>query len=599
MTVVVVDEQDVEVPVGEPGEIVVKSPYLSPGYWRQRAALQRSVFPRPTASAPSAPGILAAGPMASSITWASRMSRSKCEAIAWSLRKSRPRFWRFQPFAKPWSLAGTPRNRAMTQLLAYLTLRPNRSATPGDLRAALREKLPRQMIPSALIILDRFPINPHGKIDRTRLPPAPESQSANSPPQGPYEEALLEIWFSVLRRPINRDADFFDLGGDSLSAAVIAARIHARYKTPVDFRFFIDHPTLADQAAQIDRLAAQPAPPEMTIARVARDGPLPLSLAQESMFRQCARSSQAPFVPANVYHIHGPLRAELLQRCLHLLVERHEALRTKFPVLHGQPVQVTSGPPLLPVGETLRCRCLTSRTFLMPRIRAAAFFRQEAVRPFNLETPPLVRFFLVRFSANEHQFIRICHSYHLRCMVMAALFPAARGSSMNASLRPHSPPLLGPISFRHPPSNTPITRPGSVPTLQPQGETYRAQLDWWRSHLAGNVPAKLPFQRSRLHAKWLSLSAHAPSPPAVIWWGLPTDISEGLAQLAQGASVTPFAVRLGLFVALPVPFDRPTESACRRPDCQAVRILELPVHIRPLVNRIPLLFHTDDSTSPR
>ena len=97
-----------------------------------------------------------------------------------------------------------------------------------DLRSHLKARLPSYMLPSALELLAEIPLTPHGKFDRQALPATPVRRSAAAgPPRGPIEEAIADVWAEVLRlgaRPA-RDDNFFHLGGTSLSAIRVAAKL--------------------------------------------------------------------------------------------------------------------------------------------------------------------------------------------------------------------------------------------------------------------------------------------------------------------------------------------------------------------------------------
>jgi len=123
------------------------------------------------------------------------------------------------------------------QLVAYFTLdAPNaalgHAALQAELRHALRLKLPDYMVPSYFIPMDAFPLTTNGKLDRAALP-APSSTHAPTqlvPPRDALEMQLLPIWESVLAtQPISVQDDFFDLGGNSLLAVRLVARLQEHF----------------------------------------------------------------------------------------------------------------------------------------------------------------------------------------------------------------------------------------------------------------------------------------------------------------------------------------------------------------------------------
>ena len=118
-------------------------------------------------------------------------------------------------------------------LVAYVVLHQELSATVEQLKSQLKQQVPVYMVPAAFVLLDRLPLTANGKLDRTALP-APEpgrggrGETAESyvAPVLPLQRQLVQIWEEVLGvRPIGIRDDFFELGGDSLSAVRLFERM--------------------------------------------------------------------------------------------------------------------------------------------------------------------------------------------------------------------------------------------------------------------------------------------------------------------------------------------------------------------------------------
>ncbi|MFF0310545.1 AMP-binding protein [Streptosporangium sp. NPDC004379] len=161
-----------------------------------------------------------------------------------------------EPPAGPGTVAGEPPGGPA----------PSGGATPPagadlwpGLRERLRRSLPEYMVPACLVTLPALPLTPNGKLDRAALPPpeaAPARITAYRAPGTAVEDELASMWAEVLGlgEPVGVDDDFFDLGGHSLTAAQIIARVQARYGAAVPIVAFFENPTIAGLAGELERL---------------------------------------------------------------------------------------------------------------------------------------------------------------------------------------------------------------------------------------------------------------------------------------------------------------------------------------------------------
>ncbi len=158
------------------------------------------------------------------------------------------------------------------RLVAYVVLEP---AAPivraAELRRGLRKTLPAYMIPEAIVFLSELPRNERSKVDRAQLPDPPKRAVADEvAPRSEWERQVAVIWAEVLGlASIGIEDDFFDLGGDSLSAEELVARLANRHGVEVSSRLLLEAPTVAEFAA-----AARPSQRESEAAR--RDPLVPL-----------------------------------------------------------------------------------------------------------------------------------------------------------------------------------------------------------------------------------------------------------------------------------------------------------------------------------
>jgi len=237
------------------------------------------------------------------------------------------------------------------RLLAYVVpSREQASAGPvtGDeLRGYMKQQLPDYMVPQAVVILSKLPLNANGKIDRQGLPEPEQAQAARAyvAPRTATEETVVAIWAEVLRRKpgqISVDDNFFDLGGHSLLATQVISRVRKALNIELPLRTLFESPTAATLAVQAEKAGAAGQPEIPPMVKVSRDKPLPLSFAQQRLWvlDQIQPNNPLYNIPRST-RLKGKLNTQALIDTLNEIVRRHESQRTTFARgADGQPVQV-------------------------------------------------------------------------------------------------------------------------------------------------------------------------------------------------------------------------------------------------------------------
>jgi amino acid adenylation domain-containing protein len=139
------------------------------------------------------------------------------------------------------------------QLVGYLAA-PEGVGEP-ELRAFLADRLPAYMVPARLVLLDRLPLAPNGKVDRAALPVPDQAERATPyvAPRNPTEARLAEIWAEVLAvERVGIDDDFFELGGHSLSATRAVYRVREAFEVELPLRRLFECRTVARLAAAVE-----------------------------------------------------------------------------------------------------------------------------------------------------------------------------------------------------------------------------------------------------------------------------------------------------------------------------------------------------------
>ncbi|MER0243351.1 amino acid adenylation domain-containing protein [Streptomyces sp. HSW2009] len=207
-----------------------------------------------------------------------------------------------------------------------------RASLVAEVRDALADRLPSYMVPSAIVVLDEFPLTANGKVNRRALPvPTYEGGTAElgRAPRSPREELLCGVFAEVLgMEEVSIDDDFFTLGGHSLLATKLVSRIRSVLNVEIAVRRIFETPTVAQLATTLDEAAAARGRVQVVAARPAR---VPLSHAQQRLwFLQHLEGPSSAYNMVVSLDLVGPVDAEALRLALGDVVARHESLRTVF-----------------------------------------------------------------------------------------------------------------------------------------------------------------------------------------------------------------------------------------------------------------------------
>ena len=274
------------------------------------------------------------------------------------------------------------------------------SALVTALRAHVRDRLPQYMVPSAFVVLDRLPLLASGKLDRRALPsPDKQAVTAGRAPRTPVEEVLCGLFAEVLdASSIGVDDDFFALGGHSLMATRLVARVRAVFGVELQVRSVFETPTVAGLAALMSTSDSAVARPALVRAEP-RPDVLPLSFAQQRLwFLHRLEGPSATYNMPTAVRLTGELNTDALRIALSDVVERHEALRTVFPEINGEARQLVLDDVTIP----LPTRTVTEATL-------ADAVSEAARTVFELESEIPLRAELLRLGAQEHVLVLVFH----------------------------------------------------------------------------------------------------------------------------------------------------------------------------------------------
>src|SRR5664279_3295452 len=227
------------------------------------------------------------------------------------------------------------------------------------------------------------------------------SQEAYVAPANPTEEALGAIWSKLLAMDkVGRNDNFFALGGHSLKAVQVIARVRQTLGVELPLRAMFDAPTIGQFGERIaEALSTRSGVAGRLITRAPRDGELPPSFAQQRLwFIDQLEPGSPMYNLASMYRMQGTLDVPALEKTINEIVRRHESLRTTFHNVDGQPVQVIAAELPLPLElTTVRGEGDEQREAELRRIT-----RQAAAQPFDLSKGPLLRPTLLRMGDGDH-----------------------------------------------------------------------------------------------------------------------------------------------------------------------------------------------------
>jgi amino acid adenylation domain-containing protein len=525
---------------GKVGEIYIRTPFRTLGYYKQPELTQQVFVPNPFGSDPEdivyKTGDLGRVLANGNFEFLGRKDQQvKIRGVRIELKEIE-NLLRSHPSVKDVAVIDREDAPGEKYLCAYVVF--GERAADGALRDFLASHLPALMIPSAFVEMETLPRTFSGKLDRSALPaPDRAGRARTSPfvaPRTPTEKTVADIWTQVLGvERIGVDADFFDLGGHSLLITKILSRVNKAFQVELPLRTLFEDTTVAALAARVEtargEARASRIPPLVPIAEAQRD--YALSFAQQRLwfFDQLEPGSTFYNIPVAV-RFGVRVDAEVLRRCLDEIVRRHEVLRTSFRAADGVPVQSVA-PSLaldLPVVD------LQDLPADEKEAQARHVGRMEAERPFDLSLAPLIRARLIRLGEQDDVLLVTMHhivsdnwSINILMRELEALYEAFTAG------RPSPLPEL-PVQYAD---------YAQWQRAWLEGEVEREQMAYWKRQLS-DAPAglELPTDHPR---------------PAVQSFGgarqsltLPKELSDELSSLSRREGVSLFMLMLTVFNVL-------------------------------------------------
>jgi amino acid adenylation domain-containing protein/non-ribosomal peptide synthase protein (TIGR01720 family) len=482
-----------------------------------------------------------------------------------------------------------PHPRLGEDIAAAVVLHQNAAATEHDIRRFAVTRLAAFKVPRQVYIVEELPKSPSGKLQRIGLAEKlgltapdqawPAMHVGYTAPRTPTEALLSGLWAQVLDlEHVGIHDDFFQLGGDSLLAMQLIARIRETASVELSICNFFETSSVAGMARNIETarqaVSSPLAPP---LQPVLRDGALPLSYAQQRLwFLEQLEPGQAVYHLPFAWRITGSLNVSALEQSLKAIVQRHEILRTSFPTVDGQPMQVIA--PNL--ASSLSIVDLQGLPVIEREAAVQRLATEEGQHPFNLPYGPLMRTTLLRLTSEDHILLLTLHhmvfdgwSAEIFWRELAALYSASCAGQ---------PAPLATLYLQY----------ADFAAWQRrwlQGEALEAQLAYWKQQLGENLPA-------------LELPTDRPRPPVQTLRGarrslvFPTSLTAALKTLSQQEGTTLFMTLVAAFQTLLCRYTGQTDLVVGTPISGRTRV-ETEGLLGFFVNT--LVLRTDLSGNPR
>lgn len=290
-------------------------------------------------------------------------------------------------------------NNEKTTIIAFVT---TTTISEAELLAEMKRSLPSYMIPGKVIFLEKFPLTSNGKINKKQLAEEiVETDSKKVTDTSMYTETqnkLLEIYQSVLEQNyFNREDNFFEIGGNSLSAMRLSFRINKEFNSDLSIKDVFSNPTIIAMEkllnGSLDDTVGKKQNDFIDFVEKQLDTKqerYPVSKAQARLLTILGSTSEnIAYNMPSVFKLTGRFDLERLEKAMNTVLERHEIFRTKFVEEDGVYYQ-----KIVPY-ETVN--------ILANEIDSRAFAKkiEEFVQPFNLLKDRLIRLKLAIVDQQE------------------------------------------------------------------------------------------------------------------------------------------------------------------------------------------------------
>ncbi|GAA0134965.1 hypothetical protein YSY43_18050 [Paenibacillus sp. YSY-4.3] len=401
--VYIVDADDMLVPVGVPGELCIAGDGLAAGYWQREDLTEQKFIDNPHVPGHKMyrTGDLAKWREDGCLEYIGRTDfQVKIRGYRIELEEIEKTMISHLPVVE--AVVVAKEDEGGNYYLCAYFVPEDSGAELGSIREKLLNTLPEYMVPSYFIALEQMPLTPNGKIDKKALPNPETSHSAMAsyaPPSNEVEERLVHIWKEELGlEQIGIHDNFFERGGHSLKATILISRMNKEFGVDIPVRGIFQYPTIQGVAELIQKSVHKSF---AEIPVIETKSHYAVSAAQRRLF--ILNQMNGPNTSYNMtaaFEIQGELDTEKLEDAFRAMMQRHEAFRTSFELVEGEPVQVVH-----PEAEFKLENYGKASDAELEHIAA------QFVAPFDLSSAPLFRAGLVQ--RNENDYVLLIDMHHI------------------------------------------------------------------------------------------------------------------------------------------------------------------------------------------
>ncbi|EMI55463.1 pyoverdine synthetase D [Rhodopirellula sallentina SM41] len=379
------------------------------------------------------------------------------------------------------------------RLIAYAVFEDGHEICLAELNQRLAESLPHYMLPSALVAIERLPLTANGKVDRKSLPIPQVNCDAGADLSEVNETGafLVATLRDLLHLPnVDPKVGFMELGGNSLAAVALAARVKAKYGVRLEFwGILAQSPSTIELSQQIDDLVQNKTAESYTVSAIGHESlsVAPVSSHQQQMWiEHFLVANRGRYNIPLVYDVKGEFNLDAFEHAYQQVVDRHHVLRTVYEA----------------TAEGLVQRVLSSSSFSIDRIdlrdrqcdeRAQLFetqAREYVTKPFDLSMESPIRLRLYHIGEEQYRIVLAVHHIAFDGHSIGVL-QRDLAECYNAA-RDNRAPQLPKLSHQY--ANYSVWQRQRL-----EDGSLEQDRDYWREKLGGELPVlDLPRDRSNV-----------------------------------------------------------------------------------------------------